>query len=187
MFVSTWMKLNSWVQKLWAMSGADPAVGRGAGDSHKAVLSPGAIGSPGVVNSGRQEPSKSDVESAGAVDSENGYISDVRDLYHKARAYFHGRGGPTSINSEDETVCLVLYGVKEFRLAMPEWHWTSLAFQYRVSEHRFTQKFLGTSLTFVENTKEDVERAFDVLDEFARLQLPDKYLDAWEASRSDRE
>jgi hypothetical protein len=193
---SIWKTAESWVAKLWAMSGADSTVGRGAAgaegpsdpkrtaESLNAVRSPGVMSSPGAVGSGRQALSERTAATADPADSGDGYISDIRDLYRKARAYFQGRGGPTSINSDDETVCLILYGVKEFRLAMPDWHWTSLAFQYRVSEHRFTQEFLGTSLTFVENKKEEIETAFDVLDRFARLQLPDKYLDAWDTAHS---
>ena len=39
---------------------------------------------------------------------------------------------------------------------------------------------LGHDLTFVENTEGAFAAAFEVVREFSRLRLPDKYLDAWE-------
>jgi hypothetical protein len=68
---------------------------------------------------------------------------------------------------------------------MPEGRMTSFSFAYQVSESLRTFDYFGEWLG-AQNTKESIERAFDVLDNFARLQLPDKYLSAWEASPSTR-
>lgn len=84
-------------------------------------------------------------------------------------------------------VQLLLYGSEVFYLGLPNNPRAGITFQYEVSATTRTQDFFGERLSAVENTREDVERAFGVLDRFARLHLPDKYLDAWEASRSDRE
>ncbi|GAA2841589.1 hypothetical protein FB468_2858 [Leucobacter komagatae] len=43
-----------------------------------------------------------------------------------------------------------------------------------------SQELLGHDLTFVEITEEAFAAAFEVVREFSRLWLPDKYLDAWE-------
>lgn len=104
------------------------------------------------------------------------YITDVTDLYRKAQAFFGSRGKCLSIDSDDGSVELLMYGTEVFHLNMPEWHFTSLSFQYEVSSSIRTQQFFGDSLSAVENRKEDVERAFSVIENFARLHLPDKYL-----------
>lgn len=112
------------------------------------------------------------------------YVTDIEDLYGKANTYFASRGRCRSINSEDETVKLLLYGVEVFYLGMPREPWTSLTFQYEASENTRIQNLLGVRLNGIENTREDVERAFQVIDNFARLHLPDKYLEAWEMATS---
>ncbi|MGO2141744.1 MAG: hypothetical protein ACTH30_15200 [Leucobacter sp.] len=52
-----------------------------------------------------------------------------------------------------------------------------------LGERETRQELLGHDLTFVENTEEAFAAAFEVVREFSRLRLPDKYLDAWERAQ----
>lgn len=108
------------------------------------------------------------------------YVRDIQDLRRKANVYFEGRGKSRSINSEEGTAKLILYEVEVFYLGMPITIREGITFQHEVSASTRTQDFFGVKLSAVENTREDVERAFDVIDNFARLHLPDKYLQAWD-------
>ncbi|MFK3835311.1 hypothetical protein [Microbacterium sp. NPDC087868] len=112
-------------------------------------------------------------------------MSDIRHFRRKANDYFGSRGRSRSYNSEDKTAKLVLYGTEVFYLGMPKSPREGITFQYEVSVTTRSQNFFGVRLSAVENTREDVERAFDVIDNFARLRLPDKYLRAWDESVSE--
>jgi hypothetical protein len=83
------------------------------------------------------------------------------------------------------TVQLLLYGSEVFYLGLPNNPRAGITFQYEASGNTRTQDFFGVRLSAVDNTQEDVERAFDVIDNYARLHLPDKNLQAWHASVSD--
>ncbi|MFK3835313.1 hypothetical protein [Microbacterium sp. NPDC087868] len=114
------------------------------------------------------------------------YILDLKDFYRKANEYFGSRGRVRSMNSADGKVKLLLYGVDVFYLGLPNNPRAGITFQYEVSATTRTQDFFGVRLSAVENTQEDVERAFDVIDNFARLHLPDKYLEAWEVATASK-
>ena len=114
------------------------------------------------------------------------YVTDIRDFRVKANTYFATRGRSRSFDSEKGTAKLLLYGTEVFYLGMPTSQREGLSFQYEVSSTTRTHDFFGVRLGSVENTRQDVERAFDVIDRFARLHLPDKYLAAWDASAADR-
>ncbi|MFJ2369180.1 hypothetical protein [Microbacterium sp. NPDC087665] len=113
-------------------------------------------------------------------------ISDVQDFCELARRYFGSNGRCLAASPTDGEVQLLLYGVEVFYLRMPEPRMTTFTFAYEVSDKLRTFDYFGEWLS-AQNTAEDMDRAFGVLDRFARLRLTDKYLDAWEASRSERE
>lgn len=113
------------------------------------------------------------------------YISDAHQLYRKAGEYFGSRGICLAVDPDAGEVQLLLYGTKVFYLRMPEPRMTSFSFAYQVSENIRTFDYFGEWLG-AQNTKEDIERAFGVIENFARLQIPDKYLQAWAASPGNR-
>jgi hypothetical protein len=114
------------------------------------------------------------------------YVSDLEDFYRKANEYFVLRGRIHSMSPTNATVKLVLYGTEVFYLGMPDSPREGISFQYEVSATTRSQDFLGVRLSAVENTRESIERAFEVIDRFARLHLPDKYLEAWDAAASEQ-
>lgn len=113
------------------------------------------------------------------------YILDLEDFYRKSDDYFGSRGSAQSMSPKNGTVQLLLYGSEVFYLGLPNNPREGVTFQYEVAASIRTQDFFGVRLSAVENTRDDVERAFDVIDNFARLHLPDKYLRAWDESVSE--
>ncbi len=110
------------------------------------------------------------------------YVTDIRDFRVKANEYFSARGRSRSFSSEERTAKLILYGTEVFYLGMPTSEREGLSFQYEVSSTTRTHEFFGARLGSVQNAKPEVERAFEIIDNFARLHLPDKYLEAWAVS-----
>ncbi len=165
--LSVWKTIESWVQKVWDMT-APPAT-----PEKSAAFSDGDLWN----------------ETKLMMTPERGrsiYIRDLEDLYITIEDYFRGRGGPRSMRLSDNSVQLLLYGVEVFYVSLPTSSREGISFQFRVSSSLRTQHFFGVWLGSVENTRRDVERAFEVIDRFARLHLPDKYLTAWDASADDR-
>lgn len=164
--LSVWKTIESWVQKVWDMT-APPAT------SEKSVaLSTGDLWNEAKVTM--------------APERRRGiYIRDLEDLYITIEDYFRGRGGPMSMRLSDKSVRLLLYGVEVFYVSLPNSSREGISFQFEVSSSLRTQHFFDVRLGSVENTRRDIERAFDVIDRFARLHLPDKYLAAW-AYAADR-
>lgn len=112
------------------------------------------------------------------------HVTTVDDLSDEARRYFAANGGYHAVSVTEGEVQLILYGTEIFYLCMPAPTMTTFSFAYRVSEKVRTFEFFGEWLS-AQNTPEDLHRAFAVLNRFARLRLPDKYLDAWDASHSE--
>lgn len=74
----------------------------------------------------------------------------------------------------------VCYDALIFRILLPVHPYTSYSIQYLLGERETRQELIGHDLTFVENTDKAFAAAFEVVREFSRLRLPDKYLEAWE-------
>lgn len=164
--LSVWKTIESWVQKVWDMTAplATP--------EESAAFSTGDLWN-------KAKPTVSPERSRST------YIRDLEDLYTTIEDYFRGRGGPRSMRPSDNSVKLLLYGVEVFFISLPTSSREGISFQFEVSSSLRTQRFFDVGLGSVENTRRDVERAFDVIDRFARLHLPDKYLAAW-AFAADR-
>ncbi|RKQ89408.1 hypothetical protein U746_1740 [Mycolicibacterium mucogenicum 261Sha1.1M5] len=62
--------------------------------------------------------------------------------------------------------------------------YTSVSCFYEASESSTTTVLLGIDLAFVENDEESISRALGHVEQYCRLRLPDKYLDAWEVAQS---
>ncbi len=78
-----------------------------------------------------------------------------------------------------------MYGTEAFFVSLPASSREGISFQYEVSSSLRTQDFFDVWLGSVENTRQDVEEAFEVIDRFARLHPPDKNFAAWGASAAD--
>lgn len=164
--LSVWMTIESWVQKVWDMT-APPAT-----PEKSAAFSTGDLWNETKVTMTPERISRI-------------YIRDLEDLYITIADYFRGRGGPSSMRLSDNSVKLLLYGVEVFDVSLPTSSREGISFQFEVSSSVRTQDFFDDRLGSVENTRRDIEEAFDVIDRFARLHLPDKYLAAW-AYAADR-
>jgi hypothetical protein len=113
-------------------------------------------------------------------------VANVIDLSRAAQTYFGSKGVCLAVSPADAEVQLLLYGVEVFYLRMPDPRMTTFSFAYQVSEKIRTFDYFGEWLS-AQNTTEDLDRAFGVIDRFARLRLPDKYLEAWDAALADDE
>jgi len=109
------------------------------------------------------------------------YINDLDDLYDRTAEHIDGFGRCLYFSRDDSYVQFLLYGTVVFRVRLPREPYTSLSFQHVISETVTTQKMLSTDLAFVENTQEDFSAAVATIHAYARLLLPDKFPEAFEA------
>lgn len=111
------------------------------------------------------------------------YVSNLRDLYRKTAEHVHSFGRCKYASSEYNDVQFTCFDALVFQIAMPREPYSSLSIKHLIGpDNVSTHLLLGHDLTFVENTEEAFSAAFEVVREFSRLRLPDKYLEVWEAA-----
>ena len=116
------------------------------------------------------------------------YVQGLFDLRKKAQSHFGPRAlyratqrhDPPEV-SEHGNVKFLLYDSFVFGFGIMEPPLTSLAFFLVAPGEVTTRSVLGKKLVFIENTEQDVENAFRVVDEYCRLRLPDKFLQVYDA------
>lgn len=82
---------------------------------------------------------------------------------------------------EDGYVRFLFYESFVFGFGFSGAPYTSVSCFFQPTETVTTTKILGKDLTFIENTPEGLTEALDHIDEFCRLRLPDKCLEAYDA------
>lgn len=107
-------------------------------------------------------------------------VDPLTELYGRAQDALRGFGECRFISRADGYVQFVCYDALIFRISLPEHPYSSYSIRHLLGERETRQELLGHDLTFVEITEEAFAAAFEVVREFSRLRLPDKYLDAWE-------
>lgn len=111
------------------------------------------------------------------------YVHDLRELYRTTENHVQDFGDCDYASSEHQDVQFTCYGALVFLIAMPRPPYSSLSIKHLLGPDNLSTHFLlGHNLTFVENTEDAFKAALEVVREFSRLRLPDKYLDAWEAA-----
>ena len=74
-----------------------------------------------------------------------------------------------------------MYGVFPVRFVILGDPYDTLEIQFEITAERVTHTVLGHQLMFIENTEAALREAFEVVDRYCRLRLPDKFLDAYDS------
>lgn len=112
------------------------------------------------------------------------YVSDIHDLYRTTGSHLKSFGRCEYLSSEEQYVQFVCYDALLFTIAMPQHPYSSFTISHLIGpNHSTTQTLLGHDLTFIGNSEEALHRAFEIVQYFCQLRLPQKYIDAWELTR----
>lgn len=113
-------------------------------------------------------------------------ISDLRELRSLVQQHF-GKNARYLATRRDEadsnrgSVRFSLYDSFVFSFVVAEFPLSSLAVVHHLPTDAFSSRLLGEELTFIENDEKALASAFQTVDRYCRLRLPDKYLNALEA------
>jgi hypothetical protein len=109
------------------------------------------------------------------------YIATLRELRSAVEEYYGSKARylatkPSEIASERGQVRFLLYEALHFHFVVLDPPYSSLSVSRRVDGEAPISDFILGDLTFVENAEHDVLKALDIVDQYCRLLLPDKYL-----------
>ncbi|GAB3128757.1 hypothetical protein HNR05_002844 [Leifsonia psychrotolerans] len=116
------------------------------------------------------------------------YVENLSDLRRKVLRHFGSRAIYYSTSrydapgvSESGEVRFLLYDSFVFGFGIMEPPYTSLSIFLDFGGDIAATRVLGKELTFIENEETDLRDAFEVVNQYCRLRLPDRFLEAYDA------
>ncbi|WP_157002701.1 hypothetical protein [Agromyces laixinhei] len=108
-------------------------------------------------------------------------VSDLRELRNMVQQYFGTKGRYLATKRDEAdlnrgSVRFSLYDSFVFSFVVAEFPFSSLAIVQHLPGEELSSRLLGVELRFIENDEGALVSAFDVVDRYCRLRLPDKYL-----------
>ena len=109
------------------------------------------------------------------------YISNLRDFRDATEDYFGGKARylATAASENDPSrgyVRFLLYEALHFRFIIGDPPYNGLGISRQIDGNASISQFALGDLTLIGNDKMSVLNAFDIIDTYCRLLLPDKYL-----------
>ena len=79
-----------------------------------------------------------------------------------------------------------LYDSFVFSFVVAEFPFSSIAVVHQLPGEDLSSRLLGVELTFIENEEDALVSAFNVVEKYCRLRLPEKYLTAFDVPLTER-